>query len=121
MLFKRTTIALALAAALLAVAPAAPAAAPSPPGAPVAPHVSISVADPNEVPSDPAHASVADVASLKPIGSWAIVAWGFQHGTASNAIANSTSRFWYEQGSLAGVGLGCSFIGGGVGLVNPLA
>ena len=34
MLFKRTTIALALAAALLAVAPAAPAAAPSPPGAP---------------------------------------------------------------------------------------
>lgn len=121
MLFKRTTIALALAAALLAAVPAAPGAAPSSPGAPVAPHVSISVANPDEAPSYPAHASVADVASLKPIGSWAIVSWGFQHGTASNAVANSTSSFWYEQGSLAGVGLGCGFIGTGIGLVNPLA
>ena len=120
MLFKRTTIALALAAALLAVVPAAPA-SPLTPGAPVAPHVSNSVADPDETPSDPAHASVADVTSLKPIGSWAIVSWGFQYGTASNAVANSASRFWYEQGSLAGVGLGCGFIGTGIGLVNPLA
>ena len=39
MLFKRTTVALALAAALLAVAPAAPA-SPSTPGAPSAPGVS---------------------------------------------------------------------------------
>ena len=110
MLFKRTTVAMALAAALLALAPAAPAVAadpgvPSPPGAPVASGVQVTSAD------GPAAAP----------GSWAIVSWGFQHGSASNAAANSTSWFWYEQGSLAGVGLGCGFIGTGIGLVNPLA
>lgn len=98
MSFKRTTIALALAAALLAVAPAVPAAAPSPSGLPPASVVPVTSAD------GPAAAA----------SSWALVSWGIR----SRSLNLSP---WQEVTVSFGISIGCGFIGAGVGLANPIA
>ena len=98
MLFKRTTLALALAAALLAVAPTAPATALSTPGMSVAVGVPVTSAD------DPAAAA----------SSWALVSWGIRSNSLSLAP-------WQEVTVSFGISVGCGFIGAGVGLANPVA
>ena len=100
MSFKRTTIALALAAALLAVAPTAPV----PPAAPAAPGA----------PSVTAAPATTDVP-----GSWALVSWGFRRAQHSSDQANEPyHQSSYQELAYFGVNLGCGFIGGGVGLLN---
>jgi hypothetical protein len=120
MLFKRTTIALTLAAALLAVAPAAPAtsadlitlAATAADGAPSAPGVSATPV-----------VSAAPGTTAVP-GTWALVSWGFgrsdQHRPDKDGEPYHRSPY-AEQFAYFGVNVGCGFIGGGIGLLNPIA
>lgn len=101
MLFTRTTIALAI-AAFLALAPAAPA-SPAEPGVP-------------STPAAPGAAGVqvtsADGPAAAP-GSWALVSWGVRSRSLNLAP-------WQEVTVSFSIGIGCGFIGAGVGLANPV-
>ena len=103
MLFKRTTLALALAAALLAVTPTAPA-SPAALGVPWTPSAPVVVGLPETSVQGPAAAS----------SSWALVSWGIR--TSSLHLAP-----WQEVTVSFGISIGCGFIGAGVGLANPVA